>query len=128
MVVDAPEVEDATAGGAGAVLRSLGNRVEGHPALLAWGGGGADGSFEGPTADVADLFLHCSGERDLFGGDRNKVALSDSAVFQACAGDGGDHALFDFGAGPADGELEELVELELGALDGTAVEVDFEDL
>ena len=44
----------------------------------------------------------------------DEILLGDLAVGEPRFGDRGDDALLDFGAGPADGELRQLVEIEPG--------------
>src|ERR1051325_1509952 len=60
-------------------------------------------AFEGPGADMVDLLVHGAREGNDLGGDADEVGIGELAVFQPGAGDGGDHALLDLRAGPADG-------------------------
>src|ERR1035438_6019184 len=89
--------------------------------------GRADGAFEGPTANVADLLLHGARERYLLGGDADQVGLRDVPVRQARTRDGGDHALFDLRARPPYGELGQLRQVEIGDVHAAAHQMNAED-
>ena len=73
---------------------------------------GPDGSFEGPAANVVDLFLHGPGQRHGLDRHADEIVLGEFAIGQPRLGDRRYDALLDFSARPAGRELRQLLDIE----------------
>jgi hypothetical protein len=90
--------------------------------------GSPDGPFEGPAANVVNLFLHGPGQWHGSDGHADEIVLGEFAIGQPRLGDRRYHALLDFSAGPASRKLRELLDMKLRLVDAAPLQVDLEDL